>query len=94
MGGGCSAASPRGHVTANTLERNGRVIVISDIMNGEGGGTTVTTIEEYVPATDTWTALTPLPAARQSPVFGVIVDQLIVTGGSNEMTTWIGKLSP
>jgi len=63
-------------------------------MNGEGGGTTVATIEEYDPATDTWAAFTPLPAPRQSPVSGVIGDQLIVTGGSVTVTTWIGKLSP
>lgn len=90
---------PKGHVTANVLERNGRVIVISGIANGDGSrcpgcGEVVATIEEYDPATDTWTVLTPLPKPRQSPVSGIIGDQLIVAGGSVKATTWIGKLSP
>lgn len=84
---------PKGHVTASTLERNGRVIVITGITNGKGGKT-VATIEEYNPAIDQWTALLPLPEPRQSPVSGIIDDQLIVTGGSVTATTWIGKLSP
>lgn len=90
---------PKGHVTANVLSRNGRIMVISGIINGDGSrcpgcGTVVGTIEEYDPATDRWSALPPLPEPRQSPVSGIIGDQLIVTGGSVTNTTWIGRLSP
>lgn len=80
----------RGHLTANTLERNGRIIVVSGVMNGRKA---VATIEVYDPATDKWSTLTPLPEPRQSGVSGIVGDKLIVTGGSLSVTTWIGKFS-
>jgi hypothetical protein len=50
-------------------------------------------ITEYDPATNSWTELTPLPAPRQSPVSGIMGNQLIVAGGSLNTQTWIGTLS-
>jgi len=81
----------KGHLAANVLEHNGRVIVISGVAYGSRK---LATIDEYDPATDAWTALTPLPEARQSPVSGIIGNRLIVSGGSLSTTTWIGALTP
>ncbi|MBI3811108.1 MAG: hypothetical protein HY283_02725 [Nitrospirae bacterium] len=80
----------KGHLTANVLERDGRIIVISGVTDRSQK---LATIDEYDPETDTWTALTSLPEPRQSPVSGIVGDKLIVTGGSLSVTTWIGALS-
>jgi N-acetylneuraminic acid mutarotase len=88
-----SAASlpqPRGHVTANVLLRNNRILVISGVTNTS---VPMANITEYDPATNSWTELTPLPAPRQSPVSGIMGNQLIVAGGSLNTQTWIGTLS-
>ena len=82
---------PRGHITANVLSRNGRVVVVSGVTNTS---VKMANITEYDPATDAWSELTPLPAARQSPVSGIIGDQLIVSGGSLQIQTWIAQLGP
>ena len=82
---------PKGHVAANVIERKGRIIVVSGVTQGQRK---MATIDEYNPKTNTWVALTPLPEPRQSPVSGIIDDQLIVTGGSLSVTTWIGRLTP
>jgi len=89
-----SAASlpqPRGHVTANVLARPGRIMVISGITNTS---VPMASIVEYDAATNAWSELTPLPGARQSPVSGIIGSQLIVSGGSLNVQTWIASLSP
>ncbi|HEY6399504.1 MAG TPA: galactose oxidase-like domain-containing protein [Solirubrobacteraceae bacterium] len=82
---------PRGHVTANVLTRKHRILVISGITNTS---VPMANITEYDPATNSWTELTPLPGPRQSPVSGIIGNQLIVAGGSLHIQTWIATLSP
>ena len=82
---------PKGHVTANVLEWNGRIIVVSGVTQRK---TKLASVDEYDPKTNAWSALTPLPKPRQSPVAGIIGDTLIVSGGSTTVTTWVGKLAP
>jgi N-acetylneuraminic acid mutarotase len=88
---GASLPVAKGHVTANVLERHGRVLVVSGLTDGS---VPLASIDEYDPVTDTWAALTPLPAPRQSPVSGIVGERLIVSGGSQTVSTWIGVLSP
>lgn len=80
----------RGHVTANVVTFEGRILVISGVTNGR---IQMDRVEEFDPATGKWSALAPLPEARQSPVSGIIGDRLIVSGGSLSRSTWIGQLS-
>ena len=83
---------PLGHITASSFVMNGRIVVTAGVTNN---GKTANVVE-YDPASDTWVALPDLPAARQSPVSGIIGDQMVVTGGSQsgiETTTWIGVLT-
>lgn len=47
----------------------------------------------YDPATDLWVALPDLPAARKTPVAGVVDGQVYVTTGSSTSTTWRGDLT-
>ena len=82
---------PKGHITANVVEWRGRILVIAGATQQR---TYVASIEEYDPETNTWASLDPLPAPRQSPVSGIVEDHLIVTGGSLQINTWIGQLSP
>ena len=82
---------PRGHITANVLARNGRLLVVAGVTDTS---VAMANIVEYDPATDAWTELTPLPAPRQSPVSGFVGSQLIVSGGSHDIQTWIGSISP
>lgn len=55
---------------------------------------------EFDPSTNAWSELPALPAARQSPVAGLVGDQLIVTSGSTDpgkelpqAQTWVTSLS-
>jgi len=81
---------PRGrsHIGAATFVMNGRIIVAGgEIAHGSGG--TVSDVTAYKPsadpsnpAADSWTSLTPLPAARNSGVAGSIGGQLFYTTGA------------
>ncbi|MBB5234091.1 NPCBM/NEW2 domain-containing protein [Deinococcus budaensis] len=83
---------PLGHVNASTLVWNGRIVVVAGVTQDSAE---VGTVFEYDPAADRWAELTPLPAARQSPVADVIGGGLIVTTGSlpsgAKATTWSGS---
>ncbi|MFC5846884.1 malectin domain-containing carbohydrate-binding protein, partial [Deinococcus petrolearius] len=87
------AGLPRavGHINASAVAWQGRIVVVAGVT---GHSAEIADVNEYDPATGRWTALTPLPAARQSPVAGVLGDQLVVTGGSLPSgvftTTWAG----
>jgi N-acetylneuraminic acid mutarotase len=82
--------SARGHIGPSTFVRNGRIV----IAGGSGNGVDLMReVVEYDPAGDTWTQLTPLPAARKSSVADYIDGKIIVTGGNQpgpSSTTWIG----
>ncbi|ULH17590.1 NPCBM/NEW2 domain-containing protein (plasmid) [Deinococcus sp. KNUC1210] len=86
-----SMPRPVGHINSSTLVWNGRIVVIA--------GVTLKSLEianviEYDPASNAWTELTPIPAARQSPIADLIGSQVVVTTGSLPSgvftTTWTG----
>ena len=83
--------SPRGHVSASILVRDGRILVIGGL--GQGSHP-LREVLEYDPGTDFWRELDPLPAPRQSPVARLIGGRVITTtGGYNgpHATTWISR---
>ena len=93
---GADLPLPLGHAGASTVVWNGRLVVAGGVTQNPGAamGAKVANVSEYDPGTGLWTALTPLPAPRQSPVAGVIGGQLVVTTGADLTgptdTTWLG----
>jgi N-acetylneuraminic acid mutarotase len=80
---------PISHVTANVFVRNGLVVVTTGRM---ANGVLIPNVIQYDPATNTWSELPPVPGPRQSPVSGLIGDQMVVTCGSNsslKAQTWV-----
>jgi Kelch motif protein/K319-like protein len=80
---------PIGHVTANVFVRNGRVVVTTGRM---ANGVLIPNVIEYNPASNTWSELPPVPGPRQSPISGLIGDQMVVTCGSDsrlKAQTWV-----
>ena len=53
-------------------------------------------IDEYDPATNRWTSLTPLPDSREAPVAGAVGDTLVVVNGGGGQkrgpVTWLATL--
>ncbi len=95
-----SLAKPRGHLGPCTVERNGRIMVVSGVTMGSTPSTKtlLKDVDEYDPATNTWTSLTPLPDSRESPVAGAVGTTLIVVNGGGGQkrgpNTWLALLSP
>jgi hypothetical protein len=86
-----SMPRPLGHITANTLVRNGRIVVVAGVTQGS---TEVANVIEYNPATNSWIELPKLPGPRQSPVADVINGRIVVTTGSSggpQNQTWISS---
>ncbi len=84
---------PIGHITANVFIRNGRIVVASGVTTNS---VEIANVIEYDPLTNTWRELPPLPAPRQSPVSGLVGDQIVVTCGSHnglQRQTWVTKAS-
>jgi N-acetylneuraminic acid mutarotase len=87
---------PVGHLTSNTLEYEGRLLVISGVTQES---TKLATIFSYDPEHDAWSELTPLPEQRHSPISAISENTLVVAGGSKSTAreiraqTWIGTLS-
>ena len=80
---------PIGHVTANVFARNGRVVVVSGLTTNS---VPIANVIEYDPSTNTWNELPPLPSGRQSPVSGLVGDQMVATCGLNgslQTQTWV-----
>ena len=85
---------PIGHVTANVFVRNGHVVVVSGLTTNS---VPIANVIEYDPSTDTWSELPPLPWGRQSPVSGLIGDQMVATCGLNGSLrdqTWVTISTP
>jgi hypothetical protein len=88
-----TAPMPRAisHVTADVFVRNNLIVVTSGRMTND---VLIPNVIEYDPATNTWSELPPLPGPRQSPVSGLIGDQIVVTCGDRgnnklQAQTWV-----
>jgi N-acetylneuraminic acid mutarotase len=85
----------RSHITSATFAYNGKIITVG----GETGfGAVTRTVMCYDPATNKWTQIGTLPAARSTVVAGIVNGKLVVTTGNGAAdgggttTTWIGTL--
>lgn len=75
------------HVSSATFVMGDRIIVAG----GESAhNVQVRTVWAYTPATDTWQALTSLPAARFSGVAAAINGQLHFATGGSTTSNWVG----
>lgn len=73
--------SPRSHIAAATFVMNGRIIVAGgEIVHGKS----VATVTAYNPLSNSWQALTPLPAPRHSGAAGSIGNQIFYTTGNDK----------
>lgn len=81
---------PIGHVTANVFVRNARVVVVSGLTSNS---VPIANVIEYDPSTNTWSEIPPLPSGRQSPVSGLVGNQIVATCGFNgrslQAQTWV-----
>ena len=80
---------PIGHITANVFVRNAKIVITTGKM---ANGVLLANVIEYDPVTNTWSELSALPDARQSPVSGLVGNQIVVTCGSNSKVkaqTWV-----
>jgi hypothetical protein len=76
-----TAPMPRAisHVTANVFVRNNLLVVTTGRMTN---GVLIPNVIEYDPAANTWSELPAVPAGRQSPISGLIGNQMVVTCGA------------
>lgn len=103
---GTSLPIPLSHILASTVTWRGTIVVAGGVTQHGGGGThgshsgnhegqEAEGVWQYDPATQVWSALTDLPAERQSPIMGVINDTLILTTGSDATgplaNTWVSR---
>lgn len=88
---------PRSHFEPGTTIFNNRLLIIGG-RSRPTGQIGLRDVTEYNPATNTWTALRPLPVPLTAPIAQVIGNQIIVTNGglngfsSPQSTTRIGVL--
>lgn len=74
-----SLPQARSHISGATLVLDGRIIVVGgEIAHNKS----VSDVTMYDPLSNSWTALTPLLAARYSGIAGEIGDQIFYTTGS------------
>ena len=87
-----SLPKPVGHTNASTVVWNNKIVMVAGVTNNSEK---IADVNEYDPDSDKWTALTPLPAPRQSPIAGIVNNRLIVTTGALQEgafnTTWSGQ---
>ncbi|CAN5559493.1 hypothetical protein BH18VER1_BH18VER1_02450 [soil metagenome] len=88
---------PIGHVTAGIFVRGGRIDVATGVTSNSFE---IANVIEYDPSTNAWSELPPLSAARQSPVTGLVGNQIVVTSGSTDpgkeipqTQTWVTTLT-
>lgn len=71
---------PLGHISASVTVVDGNLVVVAGVTQGR---TKSDRVFSYNPVLNEWTELPSLPAARQSPVVGLIGDELVVATGFN-----------
>jgi N-acetylneuraminic acid mutarotase len=83
----------RSHNHTSTVVLNGRVYLFGGQANDPYFPKTIADVTSYDPATNTWTALPPLPDVRQATAAQAIGNRIYVTTGTNtgihpQTTTW------
>ncbi|WP_052351753.1 Kelch repeat-containing protein [Deinococcus pimensis] len=82
---------PLSHTSSSTFVWRDQVLVVGGVTNGQRKSATVWS---YDPLSNRWTALSSLPAARQSPVADAVNGRVVVSGGEDQAgptaTTWLG----
>jgi N-acetylneuraminic acid mutarotase len=84
----------RGHIAGGTFVAEGRIVVMGGINEAFG---TLTDVLAYDPSANSWSASTPLPAARQSGIGGFVDGKIVYSGGADassfaKNTTIVGTL--
>ncbi len=87
---------PLGHIAASTFVRNNRIVVVGGMSHDLNGSIRSDDIFEYNPIANKWIHIGDLPSGRQSPLAGILGNQLFVAGGYLEIqgiqsTTWMGN---
>lgn len=81
-----SLPQPRSHIAAATFTMAGRAIVIG----GKSASGSLADVTAYDPATNAWTALTPLPVRRNSGVAAGVAGRIYYSTGSMTTRTFKG----
>ena len=69
---------------------NNKIYAIGGAPNGANVSVNLKTVEEYDPATDTWTTKTSMPTPRHGHTIGVANNKIYVIAGWNEIAnTWL-----
>ena len=71
------ASMPTARGGAGAAVRNGRLVVVGGI----NGGDSLNAVEEYNPATDSWSTLAPLVVPRDNPAVAAVGDTVYAIGG-------------
>ena len=91
---------PWSHFNDSTLVINGKIVIVGGQEDGPtGDGIYLPNIEAYAPSTKAWTALAPLPEARQAAAAGYVNGTLVVidgaidadAGGWPQQQVWLNK---
>lgn len=80
--------TPRAGLSTSMV--NGKIYVIGGThqRNGVNDFTGLSTVEEYDPATDTWTKKANMPTARVAPAASVVNEKVYVFGGANRLNSF------
>jgi len=86
----------RSHISASTISYKGQIYAIGGSADDGKAGRSLADVVVYDPATNRWTALRSLPAARKTPIAGIIDGRLYVATGNQSNATsthWAATLS-
>jgi N-acetylneuraminic acid mutarotase len=72
---------PTARFSLSTSMVNGKIYAIGGDLRGRGAPLSTSTVEEYDPATDTWTARADMPTARWGLSASVVNGKIYAIGG-------------
>ena len=90
---GSLASMPIGTSGAGCATANGLVYVVggaSSVSVGTAGATFLNTVQVYNPATDMWSAGTPMPLERGAAAIATVAGKFYLIGGFGKSTTTLG----